>query len=60
MFEQLSNRLSARSAALLFKIDNRLDRILVWWLVLAGLAAATRIALSPPQVVSAGVSTWSS
>jgi hypothetical protein len=60
MFEQLSKKLSARSAALLSKIDNRLDRILLWWLVLAGLAAATRIALSPPQVAVAGVSTWTS
>ena len=60
MFEQLSRKWSDRSAALLLKIDNRLDRILVWWLILAGFAAATRIAFSPPQLASAGISTWAS
>ncbi|MEP7315936.1 MAG: DUF2569 family protein [Sphingomicrobium sp.] len=37
----------ARSAALLVSIESGLDRIMHYWLLLAGLAAALRIALSP-------------
>jgi len=48
MFDQLSCSVKARSAALLLTIDNRLDRILQAWLLIAGLLSAARIALSPP------------
>src|SRR5207302_7192830 len=47
MFERLNQRTTARSAALLLTIDNRLDRILQGWLLIFGLLAAARIALTP-------------
>jgi hypothetical protein len=60
MFERLSRRMTAKSAALLLTIDTRLDRILQAWLLLAGFAAAARIALSPHPTGGAGVSTFAS
>jgi hypothetical protein len=60
MFEQVSERLSARSAALLLRIDTRLDLILKYWLVLAGLASAARIVAAPGPVPVAGFSTFAS
>jgi|SRR4051812_45093792 hypothetical protein len=50
MFERYSQKLNARSTALLLALDNRLDRILQVWLLAAGLASALRIAVSSPQV----------
>jgi hypothetical protein len=52
--------MKSRSAALLLTLDNRLDRILQWWLLLAGLTAAARIGFSPRQAPVAGFSTWAS
>ena len=49
-FAAVHNRLHARSAALLFQLETRLDRILQGWLLVAGLASAARIATSPPPV----------
>jgi hypothetical protein len=43
----VSQRFHARSAALLLSLENRLDRILIGWLLLGCLACAARIALSP-------------
>lgn len=43
----VSQKLHARSAALLLSLENRLDRILIGWLLFAGLCCAVRIALSP-------------
>jgi hypothetical protein len=60
MLDAITQRLQYRSAALLAKLDNRLDRILQWWLVLAGLAAATRISATPHRVPIAGFETFSS
>jgi len=40
MFDRVSQHLKSRSAALLLTIDNRLDRILQGWLLLAGLLSA--------------------
>ena len=60
MIDRVSNHLSNRSAALLLTIDNRLDRILQWWLVLAGTASMARIALTPLAVPISGVSTFMS
>jgi hypothetical protein len=60
MFDQLSQRMRARSAALLLTIDTRLDRILKFWLVIAGLASAARIALAPHTVPVASFSTFAS
>ena len=42
-------RMQARSAALLLSIEGRLDRILQFWLLLAGLACAARIATAPVE-----------
>src|SRR5262245_39772390 len=60
MFDQLSHKMTARSAALLLTIDNRLDRILKCWLLIAGLLAAARIAFSPHPSGSAGLTTFTS
>lgn len=60
MFESVSERMRSRSAALLLVIDNRLDRILVWWLWLAGAASIARIALTPHNLPLAGVPTFGS
>ena len=61
LFVTVSNRLKARSTALLLTLDNRLDRILQAWLLLAGLVAAARIAFTPLQVAPiAGLSTFAS
>jgi hypothetical protein len=46
-FKLINQRLHARSTALLLSLENRFDRILSAWLLLAGLACAARIALSP-------------
>jgi hypothetical protein len=47
MFESVSHNLHARSAALLLSLENRLDRIMMGWLLVAGIASAVRIATSP-------------
>jgi hypothetical protein len=60
MFEAFSQRMKSRSAALLLTLDNRLDRILQWWLLLAGLTAAARIAFSAPAAPVDGFSTFAS
>ena len=52
MIDTLKQRLHAKSAALLLSLENRLDRIMLAWLALAGLASALRIAVSP---IPAGV-----
>ncbi len=47
MFETMKQKMQARSAALLLTLENRLDRILIGWLLLAGLASAIRLMLQP-------------
>ncbi len=47
MFETIQQKLHARSAALLLALENRLDRILIGWLLLAGFASAIRLMLQP-------------
>ena len=47
MLEVMTRKMHAKSAALLVSIESSLDRIMQYWLLLAGLAAAVRIALSP-------------
>jgi hypothetical protein len=47
MFRKLSDRMTAKSAAVLVSLDTRLDRILQGWLLLAGLCCMARIAFSP-------------
>ena len=56
MFEQFTKTTSARSAALLLAIDAGLDRILICWVSLAGLASAARIAFHPIGSVNGAVS----
>ena len=60
MFRQFSHRMNARSAALLLAIDTRLDSILKYWLLIAGLASATRISMTPHTVPVASFSTFAS
>ena len=50
MFERYSRKMTARSTALLVALDNRLDRILQMWLLIAGLASAARIAAMPHDI----------
>ena len=47
MLETMTRKMHAKSAALLVSLESSLDRIMQLWLLLAGLAAAVRIALSP-------------
>ncbi len=47
MLEVMARKMHAKSAALLLSIESSLDRIMQYWLLLAGLAAAVRIAISP-------------
>jgi hypothetical protein len=47
VFEQVNEKMRARSAALLLSLDSGLYRILFWWLLLAGAASIARILLSP-------------
>ena len=52
MFDRFSDRMNSKAAAVLVTLDTRLDRILIWWLMLAGMAATTRILFSPVPVAS--------
>ena len=49
----IGQRLSAKSSAVLLQLQTRLDRIMLLWLLLAALASAARIALSPVKVAFA-------
>ena len=60
MFDRIRENLTARSAALLLSIDNGLDRILMWWLLVAGLASTARIVLTPHPLPVSAVSTFTS
>ena len=60
MFDQLSQKMTARSATLLLAIDSRLDRILQGWLLVAGLASAARIVFSPNSAGAPAFSTFAS
>ncbi len=55
MLSAVGNHLHTRSAALLLSLENRLDRVLQGWLLVAGLASAFRIATSPPWAAANGV-----
>ncbi len=48
--QRIDGRLRAKAAALLGSIEGGLDRIIMGWLLLAGLASAFRIATSPAGV----------
>jgi hypothetical protein len=60
MFETLNQRMQSRSTALLLALDNRLDRILQGWLLIAGFIAAARIAFTPVAAPVASFSTFAS
>ena len=60
MLDQMSHRMRNRSAALLLAIDTRLHGILKYWLLVAGLLAALRIALSSGSAGANALSTFSS
>jgi hypothetical protein len=60
MLPTVQHYFRARSAALLLTIDNRLDQILKYWLLIAGLAAAARIAFTPHPAGGAALSTFTS
>jgi hypothetical protein len=60
MFERTTEKMRIRSAALLLSIDNRLDLILKYWLLVAGLASAARIASASPAIPVASFSTFAS
>jgi hypothetical protein len=47
MFASVERRLRSRSIAVLATLETRLDRIMVGWLLLAGLASTIRVATSP-------------
>jgi hypothetical protein len=44
---EIQVRLQARATAVLISLESQLDRIMLFWLVLAGLACAARVAFSP-------------
>jgi hypothetical protein len=60
MLDVLNRKLRSRSAAVLLTLDNRLDVILKYWLLVAGLASAARIATSPNTIEVASFSTIAS
>ena len=60
MFDEIRQKMRARSASLLITLDNKLDRILFWWLIIAGTASVARIALTPHKLPMAPVSTFAS
>lgn len=47
MLSGFAQRLQMKSAAMLLSIEDRLDRIMQYWLLFAGLACAARIGISP-------------
>ena len=47
MFDSMTRKMHAKSAALLVSIESSLDRIMIYWLLVAGLAAAARIWITP-------------
>jgi hypothetical protein len=60
MFERLTDQMRSRSTALLLSVDDRLDRILQGWLIVAGLLSTARIALTPATSPIASFSTFTS
>ena len=47
MLDILQQKMRARSDAILLTLEDRLDRILIGWLLVAGLASALRLAFNP-------------
>lgn len=57
MINRLTSRMNAKATAVLVILDTRLDRILMSWLLLAGLVASARILFSGVDVPIAGAAT---
>jgi len=57
MIDRFHKSMSSRAAALLLTIDTRLERILLFWLLLASVAAAARIGLASSFTPASGIST---
>jgi len=49
MLIAITNRLNTRAAALQLSLENRLERIMFGWLLIAGLASAARVSFSGTQ-----------
>jgi Protein of unknown function (DUF2569) len=60
MLLRVSHGLRSRSAVLLLAIEDQLGSILKYWLLIAGLASALRIALASHSVPAASFSTFAS
>jgi hypothetical protein len=58
MMTRIEQHFRSRSAVALMALETRLDRILQWWLVLAGFACAARIGFSPHPHGAAGIPTF--
>ena len=54
----LNQRMNAKATAVLLALDTRLDRILIYWLVIAGLASGLRISLAPYEAPIASLSAF--
>ncbi len=60
MYDDIKDRMTAKSVVLLARIDSNLNRIFLYWLLIAGLAAAARIAVTPHRLPIAGFGTFAS
>jgi len=58
MFEAINQKMQSRAEAVLLVLDNRLDRILQAWLLIAGFIAAARIAFAPVATQMPTLSTF--
>jgi hypothetical protein len=58
MLDRFGARMNTKAAAVLLTFNTRLDRILIWWLLLAGVAATARIAFSPVALPVASLPTF--
>lgn len=54
MFQAVSERMRARSVAILTSLENGLDRIMKWWLFVALFACSARVAAGPVSVANTG------
>lgn len=52
MFDRFSNRMNAKAAAVLLTLNTRLESILLWWLVVAGVAVVSRVVFAPVPVAA--------
>jgi hypothetical protein len=58
MYPRIKERMTARAGVLLVRIDSNLNRILLWWLILASAASVARIAMTPYRIPIAGLETF--